>query len=72
MWQKIATQVQKYSTKGIVTASSVRARVALKRGELMEKLGLTQILKKKNISLEDKINRKLRVTSIKYFYDCSL
>lgn len=40
MWQNIATQVQGLSKTGKVTPASVRLRVALNRGGLLEKLGV--------------------------------
>lgn len=40
MWQNIAKQVQGISKTGKVTPASVRLRVALNRGGLLEKLGV--------------------------------
>lgn len=61
MWQKIATQVQNLSTKGTVTAASVRLRVALNRGGLLEKLGVKPVSSIPSIknSLIDKVVSKL-------------
>jgi len=38
VWKNIARQVQGYSKKGLVTAASVRLRVALNRGGILKKL----------------------------------
>jgi len=40
VWQNIATQVQGSSKTGKVTPASVRLRVALNRGGLLQKLGV--------------------------------